>query len=82
MLAIPALLIALVFAVSMRPSVTTVVFALSVVVWARFARITRGEVLAVVSQTYVTVAKSLGASSVRIMVQDIFLMSLIRLLSF
>ncbi|MBI2858723.1 MAG: ABC transporter permease [Chloroflexi bacterium] len=67
LLAIPNILIALVFAITLGPSAKTVIIALSVVLWARIARVMRGEVLTVATQLYISQAKVIGASSARIM---------------
>lgn len=65
--AIPSLLIALVFAITLQPSMRTVIIALAAVLWARYARVIRGEVLSVAHQAYVSQAKVAGSSRFRIM---------------
>ncbi|MBI2857105.1 MAG: ABC transporter permease, partial [Chloroflexi bacterium] len=71
LMAVPALLLALVFAMTLGPSMKTVVIALSVVNWARYARVIRGEVLVHAGSAYVMQAKVAGASSLRIMLVHI-----------
>ena len=67
LMAIPSILIALVFAMTLGPSMRTVIIAVSVVLWARFARVMRGEVLAVSTRDYILQAKVAGCSEGRIM---------------
>lgn len=67
-MAIPGLLIALLFAVTLGPGLTTVVIAISMFTWATFARVIRGEVLILRHQDFVAVAKVHGCSPLRIMV--------------
>ena len=58
---------AVVFSMTLGPSMKTVIIAISVVLWARFARVIRGEVLAISDRDYVLQAKVAGASQLRIM---------------
>ena len=71
LMAIPALLIALVFAISLGPSMKTVILAIGVVIWSRFTRVLRGEVLSVSKRDYVAQARVAGCSELRIMVVHI-----------
>ncbi len=70
-MAIPPILIAIVFAMTMQPGIRTVIIAISVVLWARFARIMRGEVLAISNSAYILQAKVAGASGSRIMLSHL-----------
>lgn len=67
LMAIPALLIALVFAFTLGPSMNTVVLAIAVTIWSRFTRVLRGEVLSVSKRDYVSQARIAGCSTFRIM---------------
>lgn len=67
LMAIPAIFFALVFAMTLGPSMRTVVIALTIVLWARFARVIRGDVLAIAYKEYISQAKLAGASRLRIM---------------
>lgn len=71
-LAFPTILIALVMAVTLGPSLGTVVTAISLVLWARFARIIRGQVLAVKGMDFIAQATVVGCSHWRIMLVHIF----------
>jgi peptide/nickel transport system permease protein len=72
MLAFPGVFIAMLFAVALGPSLKNVVIAIILVMWARYARVIRGEVLSLKEQDFVALAKVAGASSVRIMFLEIF----------
>lgn len=66
-LTFPAILVALLLAVVMGPSVGTVVIAIGLVLWARFARVVRGEVLTLKERDFVALARIAGCSSCRIL---------------
>jgi peptide/nickel transport system permease protein len=70
-MALPALLVALVFVMTLGPGLTTVVAALSILTWARFTRVIRSEVLSLKESEFVLQAKVAGCSSPRIMVVHI-----------
>jgi peptide/nickel transport system permease protein len=70
-LAFPTILFALLLAVTMGQGLRTIVIAISLLLWARFARVVRGEVLAVKERDYVALAKVHGCSSARIMATHI-----------
>lgn len=72
MLSLPIILIALLFAVSLGPSFTNLIIVLGLVMWARFARLVRGEVLTWKEREFVALAKVGGCSSMRIMSRHIF----------
>jgi peptide/nickel transport system permease protein len=65
-LAFPMILIALLLAVTLGPSFSTVVLAIALLIWARYARIVRGEVLTQRRADYVAQARIIGCSPVRI----------------
>ena len=65
-LAFPAILIALVFAVTIGPGFGVVVLVLSLMLWSRYARLIRSEVLGLRDRDYVKLAKVAGASPFRI----------------
>jgi peptide/nickel transport system permease protein len=66
MLTFPAILLALLFTVTIGPSVWSVVAILVLVLWARFARLVRGEVLGLRERDFVKYAQILGLSPVQI----------------
>ena len=66
-LAFPTILIALLLAVSLGQGLRTMVIAIAVILWARFARVVRGEVLTVKARDFVALARVRGCSGPRIM---------------
>ena len=66
-MAFPMILIALLLAVTMGAGYATVVLAIALVLWARFARIIRGEVLSVRQRDFIAFARISGCSHLRIM---------------
>jgi peptide/nickel transport system permease protein len=66
-LTFPTILIALLLAVSLGQGLRTIAIAITVIIWARFARVVRGEVLAVKTRDFVALAKVHGCSHLRIM---------------
>ena len=71
-MAFPGILIALLFAVSLGPGVGTVILALSVLSWATYARIVRGEVLHMRQLEFVLGARVIGCSPARVMARHLF----------
>src|SRR5216117_312020 len=66
-LTFPTILIALLLAVSMGQGLQTIAIAITVLIWARFARVVRGEVLSVKARDFVALARVHGCSHPRIM---------------
>jgi len=71
-MAFPALLLAIIIAVSLGPGFFTVIFALSILGWAGYARIIRGEAMRLRNSEFVSQALISGASPWRIMIRHIF----------
>jgi peptide/nickel transport system permease protein len=71
-LAFPGIVIALLLAVTLGPSFTTVVLAISLLGWAPYARLIRGEVLKLRTADFVLQARIIGCSPQRIMLTHIF----------
>lgn len=67
----PAILFALLLAVVMGQGLDTLVIAIGLLLWASFARIIRGEVLALKQRDFVALAKVHGCSDLRIMITHI-----------
>lgn len=67
----PAILLALLLSVTMGQGLGTLVIAISLLLWASFARVLRGEVLALKQRDFVALAKVRGCSSLRIMLTHI-----------
>lgn len=64
---IPLLLYVILLMVVLEPGLTTIMIALGTVYWVRMARIVRGEVLSLKEQEFVLAARTLGASTWRIL---------------
>jgi peptide/nickel transport system permease protein len=71
-LAFPAILIAILFATILGPSFATVVLAISILSWAPYARLIRGEALKLREADFVAQARIIGTSQMRIMTRHIF----------
>jgi peptide/nickel transport system permease protein len=67
----PAILFALLLAVTMGQGLGTLVTAISLLLWASFARVIRGEVLSLRQRDFVALAKVRGCSAPRIMLTHI-----------
>ena len=70
-LAVPSILLALVLAATVGPSFWMVVVVIAFTVWARYARLVRGEALSLKERDFVALARVSGASSTYIMVKHI-----------
>ena len=71
MIGFPIILFAILLAVVVGPKLSNVVLAISLFLWARFARMIRGEVLSLRERDFVALARISGASQLRIMVQHL-----------
>ena len=67
----PAILFALLLAVTMGQGLGTLVIAISLLLWASFARVIRGEVLALKQRDFVALATVRGCSPLRVMLTHI-----------
>lgn len=65
----PSMLLAVILATTLGQSVFTIVIALAVTSWAGYARLIRGQVLALKNQEYVAAARTLGASEAHIIMK-------------
>ncbi len=71
-LAFPPIVIALPLAVALGPSFFNLVAVLVAVLWARYARLVRGEVLAWKQRDFISYARAVGTSPFRIMTRHLF----------
>jgi peptide/nickel transport system permease protein len=71
-LSLPAILIALVLAVVVGPSLTNVIIVIGLVLWPRYARQVRGEAHSLMQQEFVALARIAGCSPLRIMLVHLF----------
>jgi peptide/nickel transport system permease protein len=70
-LAVPLMLLALMVIAAMGPSLQNLIIVLALVSWVRYARIVRGQVLAVREREFVQSARAIGASAPRIILRHI-----------
>ena len=71
-LSLPTILLALVLVAAVGPSFGTVITILMIFLWARYARLVRGETLSIKERDFIARARVAGASHIRIMVRYIF----------
>jgi peptide/nickel transport system permease protein len=67
LLAFPPIFFGLIFAVTLGPGLRSVVFAIGLVLWARFSRIVTSEVLALRERDFIALARVNGCSLTRIL---------------
>ena len=70
-LSIPELIFALAIAAVLGPSFTNIIIALSLVIWVKYARIMRAQVLQIKQNDYVDAARIVGDSKFNIYIKDI-----------
>jgi peptide/nickel transport system permease protein len=70
-LSFPVILLALILAVTVGPSFTNVVVAIAVILWARYARVIRGEVLTLMGLDFIAQARIAGAGAWRIITRHL-----------
>jgi peptide/nickel transport system permease protein len=71
-LSFPIILFAILLVVILGGSLFTVVLAVALVLWARFARVIRGEALSIRTRDFVALARVAGSSPLRIIVVHLF----------
>lgn len=71
-LSLPTILLALVLVAAVGPSFGTVITVVAVLLWARYARLVRGETLSIKERDFIARARVAGASHFRIMFRYIF----------
>ncbi len=70
-LSIPELIFALAIAAVLGPSFTNIIIALAMVIWVKYARIMRAQVIQVKQNEYVDAARVMGDSKLNIYLRDI-----------
>jgi peptide/nickel transport system permease protein len=71
-LTVPGLILAMAVSAALSPSLINVMWAISLVWWPGYCRLTRAEVLRRKAEAYVEAAQSIGARSYRIIARHIF----------
>ncbi len=69
---LPLLMIAIIWAVSIQPSLWSVTLLLSIFSWSSGTRNIRGEILSLKSREFVVASRTMGASNIRIMWRHLF----------
>jgi peptide/nickel transport system permease protein len=72
LLAFPALILAIAITSALGPQIQNAMIAIGIVAIPAYARLTRGQVLAVRSREYIVAARTIGASPLRIVMRHIF----------
>jgi peptide/nickel transport system permease protein len=70
-MSLPGILLAIAFVAFMGPGLVNVILALAISGWVGYARLVRGQVLAVKEREFVEAARALGASDLRILCRHI-----------
>jgi len=70
-LSFPVILLALILAVTVGPSFANVVIAIAVILWARYARVMRGQVLTLMELDFIAQARIAGAGAWRIITRHL-----------
>jgi peptide/nickel transport system permease protein len=70
-LSFPVILLALILAVTVGPSFANVVIAIAVILWARYARVIRGQVLTLMQLDFIAQARIAGAGAWRIITRHL-----------
>ena len=71
-LGFPTILVAMIIVVLMGAGIESIVLAVALTVWARFARMVRGDVLSIRELDFVTLAKIAGVSTPKIIWRHVF----------
>ncbi len=71
LMGLPFLVIVVLIMMLMKPGIVPIIVALVVVGWISIARLVRGQVLALKEQEFVLAAKTLGASSARLIIKHL-----------
>lgn len=67
----PPLILSMVIAAAMGPSITNSVFAMTIIWWPNYARLARSIVISMKENDYITASKLMGASNLRILIKEI-----------
>lgn len=68
-LSFPILVLALAIAAALEPSINSVIIAVGLLSWTRFARITRGEILSLKEEQFIESAEAIGESKFSLMIR-------------
>ena len=68
-LSFPILVLALAIAAALQPSINSVIIAVGLLSWTRFARITRGEILSIKEEQFIESAEAIGEGKFSLMIR-------------
>jgi peptide/nickel transport system permease protein len=71
-LSLPIILVALLLAVVLGPGLANLIYIMGLMLWGRYARVVRGEVMAWKEQDFVAYARVAGTSNLKIMIRHLF----------
>ncbi len=71
LMAFPIIALLLLLAAVLGPSLSTAIFVIGITSWARFARVVRADVLSLKQEDFITAARAIGVSNVRIIFRHI-----------
>ena len=71
-LSLPIILIALLFVAVLGPSLANLIYIMGLLLWTRYARVVRGEVLSLKTQEFISYARVAGTSNLKIMIRHVF----------
>ena len=71
-LSLPIILIALLFVAVLGPSLANLIYIMGLLLWTRYARVVRGEVLSLKPQEFISYARVAGTSNLKIMIRHVF----------
>ena len=71
-LSLPIILIALLFVAVLGPSLANMIYIMGLLLWTRYARVVRGEVLSLKTQEFISYARVAGTSNLKIMIRHVF----------
>lgn len=70
-LAFPPLILAMAVTIALGPSIQSVMAAIIIVTWPSYARVIRGDILAVREEDYIEASRSIGSSHLRVIMRHI-----------
>jgi peptide/nickel transport system permease protein len=71
-LAFPGMFIGILMAVLLGPGVQNIIIVIGLILWTRYARVIRGEVLSIKERDFIHLATTAGISKARIMLRHVF----------
>lgn len=70
-MSVPPLILAMVIAAALGPSISNSVFAMTIIWWPNYARLTRSIVISIKENDYITASRLMGASHMHILLKEV-----------